>query len=190
MTCLPLHQNPVLYWVNRMPHMPLVQHSYICFSAHSTLAKMYDISKNSEKSVDSEYAKIERLCIRVCTWSSKMSQSIFSTSLLHDILYTVGFVKMRRIQRYHFNYVNRVGKQPPQQNPVFFRVGTMLMRLWLFNRSVPLKKIKFWIQWYQFHVNPSRTDGGMNILPVFLNINIGKIFMSSWVLLAKIWFWL
>ena len=99
--------------------------------------------KIQKKSVDSEYAKIKRLCIRICTWSSKMSQLIFSTSLLHDILlYTIGFVKMRRIQPYHFHYVNRVGKQPPQQNPVFFPVGTMLMRLWLFNRSVPLKKIK------------------------------------------------
>jgi hypothetical protein len=35
-------------------------------------------------------------------------------------------------------------------------------------------------------VNPSRTDGGMNILPVFLNINKGKIFISPWNFLRKI----
>jgi len=29
---------------------------------------------------------------------------------------------------------------------------------------------------YQFHVNPSRTDGGMNILPVFCNIKKGQTF--------------
>jgi hypothetical protein len=30
--------------------------------------------------------------------------------------------------------------------------------------------LQFLIQWYQFHVNLSRTDGGMDILPVLCNI--------------------
>ena len=133
--------------------------------------------------------KIERLGILVCTWSSKMLKCIFSTSLFRDILYTVRFVKMKGIQRYHFNYVNRVGKRPPQQNTVFFRFGTMLMMLWLCNRRFHLNNLKFWIQWYRFHVNLSRTDRGMNILPVFCNIKTGEMFISPWILFQKIWFW-
>jgi hypothetical protein len=35
-------------------------------------------------------------------------------------------------------------------------------------------------------VNPRKTDGGMNILHVFLNIKKGKIFISPGVLLTKI----
>jgi hypothetical protein len=38
-------------------------------------------------------------------------------------------------------------------------------------------------------VNPSRTDGGMNILPVFCNIKTGEMFISPWILLQKIGFW-
>jgi hypothetical protein len=95
-----------------------------------------------------------------------------------DVLYTVRFIKMRRIQRYYFCYVNHVGRLPPEQNTVFFRFGSMLMMLCLCNRCVPLKDMEFWIQWYQFHVNPSRTDGGMNILFVFCNIKKDEVFIS------------
>jgi hypothetical protein len=34
-------------------------------------------------------------------------------------------------------------------------------------------------------VNPSRTDGGINILPVFCNIKTGEMFISPWILLRK-----
>jgi len=70
-----------------------------------------------------------------------------------------------------------------------FWFGTMLIMLWLYNCSVLLKHMKFWIEWYQFPVNPSRTDGGMNILPVFCNIKKGQIFISPSILFIKIWFW-
>ena len=104
------------------------------------------------------------------TWFGKQIEVKISNFFFHDILYTIRFVKMRRIQRYHFHYVNRVGRWPQQQNTAFFKFGTIWMMLLLCNSSVILKDIKFWIQWYWFHVNPSRTDGGINILPVFCNI--------------------
>jgi len=44
--------------------------------------------------------------------------SKFQTFFSHDILYTVRFVKMRKIQWYHFHYVIRVGRQPPRENTV------------------------------------------------------------------------
>ena len=115
------------------------------FLACSTLTIMYDTSKNSEKWVDSKYVKIERLGILVCMWSLKILECIFSTSLFHDILYTVRFVKMRVIQQYYFNYVNSVGKRPLQQNTVFFWFGTMLMMLWLCNHRFYFKEMKLWI---------------------------------------------
>ena len=43
--------------------------------------------------------------------------------------------------------------------------------------------MKFWIQQYQIHVNPMKTDGVMNILQ---NIKKGEIFISLGVLLTKI----
>ena len=61
---------------------------------------MYDISKKSENWVDFDYVKSERLGVLNCTWSPKISEFIFSTSFFHNVLYTVRFVKMRRIQRY------------------------------------------------------------------------------------------
>ena len=118
--------------------------------------------------VESKYVKSERLGIVPGTWFGKRVDVKISNIFFHDVLYTIRSIKMRRIQRYYFCYGNHVGKRPSEQNTAFFRFGSMLMMLWLCNRSIFSKYIKFWIQWYQFHVNQSRTDGGMNILPVFL----------------------
>ena len=70
------------------------------FFTCSTPTIMYDISKKSENWVDFDYVKSERLGVLNCTWSPKISEFIFSTSLFHNVLYTVRFLKMRRIQRY------------------------------------------------------------------------------------------
>jgi len=43
-----------------------------------------------------------------------------SNIFFHDILYTVRFVKMRRVQQYYFHYLNCAGKQLVQQNTTFF----------------------------------------------------------------------
>ena len=57
-----------------------------------------------------------------------MNLMIYNMSwLLHDILYIIKFIKMRRIQQYHFHYVNCMGKWPQQQNTVFISFGTMSM---------------------------------------------------------------
>jgi len=194
-----IYQRLILYQPRTWSKISLIHHhdhgksfpnqNYVSSSGHEEPTTMCDIPKNSEKWVESKYVKSERLGIVPGTWFGKRVDVRISNILFHDILYTVGFVKMRRIQRYYFYYVNRVGKRPAEQNTVFFRFGTMLMMLWLCNRSFHLKDMKFWIQWYWFHVNPSRTDGGMNILPVFCNIKTGEMFISPWILLRKIWFW-
>jgi len=79
---------------------------------------MYDIPRNSGKWVESKCEKIERLGIVPGTWFGKRVNVKVSNIFSHDILYTVGFVKMRRIQWYHFYYVKRVGRRPPRENTV------------------------------------------------------------------------
>ena len=64
---------------------------------------------------------------------------------------------------------------PKQQPPTFLQ------------RAV--NSLKFWFQWYQFHVNLSKTRREMNILHVFLNIKTAELFLTQWVLLLKIWSW-
>ena len=90
------------------------------YSGHINPTTMCSIQKNSEKWGESKYVKSERLGIVPGTWFGKRMDVIISNIFLHDILYTVRFVKMRRIQWYHFHYVNRAGKRPPQQNTAFF----------------------------------------------------------------------
>jgi len=62
----------------------------------------------------------------------------------------------------------------------------MLMMSYLPSRSVQLNSLKFWFEWYQFHVNPSKTHGEMNILYFFKNIKTAALFLIQWVLLLKI----
>ena len=95
-----------------------IQH-YASYWGHKYPTAMYDISKNSEKWIESKYEKSERLGIVPGTWFGKRMDVKVSNIFSYDILYTVRFVWMRRIQRYHFHYVNRVGKWPPQQNTAF-----------------------------------------------------------------------
>jgi len=78
-----------------------------------------DISKNSEKWVKSKYVKSERLGIVPGTWFDEKQHFIASNLSFHDILYTVRFVWMRRIQPCHFHYVIRMGRQSLQENTVF-----------------------------------------------------------------------
>jgi len=79
---------------------------------------MCDIPKISEKRVESKYIKIERLGIVPGTWFGQKVNVKISNIFFHDILYTVRFVKIRRIQWYHFHYVSRLGKWPPRKNTV------------------------------------------------------------------------
>ena len=88
-------QNYALYWGNKI------------------FTTMYDISKISEKWVESKYEKIERFGIVPGTWSAKRLDAKISKFFSGDILYTIRFIKMRRIQWYHFHYVNHMGRWPP-----------------------------------------------------------------------------
>ena len=90
----------------------------ISYSGNKIPTTMCDIPKNSEKWVESKYIKIERLGIVPGTWFGKKVNVKISNIFFHDILYTVRFVKIRRIQWYHFHYVRRVGKRPPRENTV------------------------------------------------------------------------
>jgi len=55
----------------------------------------------------------------------------------------------------------------------------MLMMSYLAGRSVQFNSLKFWFQWYQFHVNPRKTRREMNILHVFLNIKTAALFLTQ-----------
>jgi len=112
-----------LYWGNEIPTI------------------MYDIPKNSEKWVESKYEKIERLDIVPGTWSAKRLDAGISKLFLHDILYTIRFVKMRRIQRYHFHYVKCVGRRPPQENTV--------LAFWHYINDVIFWKSMHTVKWFQ-----------------------------------------
>ena len=94
-------------------------YTYINYSGNKNPNTMCDIPKNSEKWGGSKCEKSERLGIVPGTWFGKRVDVIISNIFFHDILYTVRFVWMRRIQWYHFHYVKRVGKRPPQQNTAF-----------------------------------------------------------------------
>ncbi len=63
--------------------------------------------------------KIKRLGIVPGTWFDEKGDLITWNGSFHEKLYTVRFVWMRRIQRYHFHYVIRVGRQSPQANTAF-----------------------------------------------------------------------
>jgi hypothetical protein len=84
--------------------------NYAGYSGHKDPTPMYDISENSEKWVESKYRKSERLGIVPGTWYGKWVDVRISNIFFHDILYTIGFVKMRRIWWYHFHYVNHIRK--------------------------------------------------------------------------------
>ena len=132
-----IYQRLILYQPRTWSKISLIHHhnrrksfpnqNYVSSSGHEEPTTMCDIPKNSEKWVESKYVKSERLGIVPGTWFGKRVDVRISNILFHDILYTVGFVKMRRIQRYYFYYVNRAGKRPAEQNTVFVRFGTMLM---------------------------------------------------------------
>ena len=109
--------------------------------------RIYDISKNSEKWVESEYGIIESLGIMPGTWFGKRADVKISNIFFHNILYTVRFIKIRRIQWYHFHYISHVGKRL-QGKILFWNFGTILMMLYLPSHSVQLNSLKFWFQWY------------------------------------------
>ena len=94
-------------------------YTYINYSGNKNPNTMCDIPKDSEKWVESKYAESERLGIVPGTWFDEKRHLIASSVSFYDILYTVRFVKMRGIQRYHFCYVIHAGKWPPQQNTAF-----------------------------------------------------------------------
>ena len=106
---------------------------------------MCDIPKNLEKWVESKYVKGERLGIVPGTWFGKRMDVEISNIFLNDMLYTVGFVKMRRIQRYHFYYMKRVGKRTPQQNTVFLS--------WHYVNDAVLMELQYSLKRYQI-LNP------------------------------------
>jgi len=59
---------------------------------------MYNIPKNSEEWVESKHIKIERPGIMPGTWFGQKVNVESSNISFHNILYTVRFVKIRRIQ--------------------------------------------------------------------------------------------
>jgi len=91
---------------------------YASYWGNKIAMTMYNIPKNSEKWVESKCENIEMLGIVPGTWFGKKQNVKISNILFHDILYTVRFVKMRRIQWYHLYYVKRVGKRPPRENTI------------------------------------------------------------------------
>ncbi len=65
------------------------------------------------------YKTIKRLGIVPGTWFGEKGNFMTSNVFFHDILYTVRFVWMRRIQWYYFHYIIHVGRQSPQANTAF-----------------------------------------------------------------------
>jgi len=95
---------------------------------------MCDIPKNWEKWVESKYIKIERLGIVPGTWFDQKVNVKISNIFFHNILYTVRFVKIRRIQWYHFYYVDCIGKWPPREN--------MVLEFWHYVNDVIFAKLQ------------------------------------------------
>ena len=149
---------------------------------------MCDIPKNSEKWGGSKCEKGERLGIVPGTWFGKWVDVIIS-----NIFFMTYYIPLDSYKWGESNGTIFImwgaWDSDLRSKILHFWFGSMLMMPCLCNRSVWWKDMKFWIQQYQNHVNPSKTDGGMNILHLFLNIKKGKIFISPSVLLTKIGSW-
>ena len=85
-------------------------YTYINYSGNKNPNTMCDIPKDSEKWVESKYAESERLGIVPGTWFDKRVDVIIN--FFYDILYTVGFIWMRRTWWYNFHYVKHRPFQP------------------------------------------------------------------------------
>ena len=102
-----MHQN-TLFWKNHnlmsfvWIHMILVP-----TQPHFSVLSSYVLTK-------------KRLGIVPGTWFDEKWHFIASNVFFHDILYTVRFVWMRRIQPSHFYYIICVGRQSLQANTIFF----------------------------------------------------------------------
>ena len=103
-----MHQN-TLFWKNHnLMSFARIHMILVPTRPHFSLLSPYVLAK-----------KIKRLGIVPGTWFDEKRYFIASNVFLYDILYTVRFVWMRRIQPSHFHYVIRVGRQSPQANTAF-----------------------------------------------------------------------
>ncbi len=103
-----MHQN-TLFWKNHnLMSFARIHMILVPMRPHFSLLSPYVLAK-----------KIKRLGIVPGTWFDEKRYFIASNVFLYDILYTVRFVWMRRMQPSHFHYVIRVGRQSPQANTAF-----------------------------------------------------------------------
>ena len=103
-----MHQN-TLFWKNHnLMSFAWIHMILVPMRPHFSLLSSYVLAK-----------KINRLGIVPGTWFDKKQHFVASNVFFHDILYTIRFVWMRRIQPSHFHYIIRVGRQSLQANTIF-----------------------------------------------------------------------
>jgi len=107
------------WFIHHHDHRKVYQtQKYGSYLSNKVFTTMNDIPKISEKWVKCKYGKIESLDIVPGTWFDKRANVRISKFFLHDILYMVGFVEMRRIQWYYFHYIKYVEKWPLRENTI------------------------------------------------------------------------